>query len=104
MLAPVAAAIDLNLQQLRDRAPVDIDYELVLELNIDTKGSTRADRTGWVLEVALRSVDLHDWQAEVTDDGARLHLEGGSVTLDLGLSATILRYIEQGTALSTRPS
>ena len=100
MLAPVAAAIDLNLQQLRDRVPADIDYQLTLELNVDTKGSTRADRTGWVLEAALRSVDLHDWQAEVTDDGARLHLEGGSVTLDLGLSATILRYIEQG----TRPS
>ena len=98
MLAPVAAAIDLNLQQLRDRVPADIDYQLTLELNVDTKGSTRADRTGWVLEAAIRTVDLHDWQAEISDDGARLHLEGGSVTLDLGLSATILRYIEQGPA------
>ena len=98
MLAPVAAAIDLNLQRLRDRVPADIDYQLTLELNVDTKGSTRADRTGWVLEAAIRTVDLHDWQAEISDDGARLHLEGGSVTLDLGLSATILRYIEQGTA------
>ena len=98
MLAPVAAAIDLNLQQLRDRVPADIDYQLTLELNIDTKGSTRADRTRWVREAALRTVDLHDWKAEITDDGARLHLEGGSVTLDLGLSATILRYIERGTA------
>lgn len=97
MLAPVAAAIDLNLQPLRDRPPAEIDYLLALELNVDTKGSTRADRTAWVLETALRTLDLHDWQAAVTDDGARLHLEGGSVTLDLGLSATILRYIEQGT-------
>lgn len=97
-LAPVAASVDLNLQRLRDRPPAEIDLELAVELNLDTTGSTRADRTFWVLEAALRFVDLHDWQAEITDDGDRLHLEGGSVTLDLGLSATILRYIEQGTA------
>jgi len=98
MLAPVAAAVDLNLQSLRDKPPAEIDYLVALELNLDTSGSTRDDRTRWVLEAALRNVDLHDWQAEITDDGDRLRLEGGSVTLDLGLSATILHYIEQGTA------
>lgn len=98
MLAPVAAAVDLNLHSLRDKPPTEIDYLLALELNLDTTGSTRDKRTGWVLEAALRNVDLHDWHAEITDDGARLRLEGGSVTIDLGLSATILRYIEQGTA------
>jgi len=96
LLAPVAASVDLNLQSLRDRSPAEIDYLLALELNLDTKGCTRADRARWVLEAALRNVDLHDWRAEIADDGDRLHLEGGSVTLDLGLSASILRYIEQG--------
>lgn len=96
MLAPVAVSVDLNLQRLRDRPPAEIDYELALELNLDTTGSTPADRTRWVLEAALRTVDLHDWHAEVTGDCDRLRLKGGSVTLDLGLSATILRYIEQG--------
>lgn len=95
-LAPVAAAIDLNLQRLRDRTPAEIDYELALELNLSTRGSTRADRMSWVHQSAVRLVDLHDWQTEITDDGDRLRLDGGSVTLDLGLSATILRYIEQG--------
>ena len=95
-LAPVAAAIDLNLRRLRDRAPSEIDDELALELNINTRGSTRADRARWLHESALRFVDLHDWQTEITDDSDRLRLEGGSVTLDLGLSATIMRYIEQG--------
>ncbi len=98
MLAPVAAAVDLNLQSLRDKPPVEIDYLLVLELNLNTTGSTPADRTRWVLEAALRDVDLHEWHASITDDSDRLRLEGGSVTLDLGLSATILRYIEQGAA------
>ena len=48
------------------------------------------------LEAALRLVDMHDWHAEITDASARLRLSGGSVTIDLGLSATILDYIENG--------
>ena len=95
-LAPVAAAIDLNLQRLRDRKPSEIDYELALELNLNTHGSTRVDRAHWVQQSAIRFVDLHDWQTEITDDGDRLRLDGGSVTLDLGLSATLLSYIEYG--------
>ena len=100
-LAPVAAAIDLNLQRLRDRQPWEIDYELALELNLNTRGSTRADRASWVQQSAIRFVDLHDWQTEITDDGDRLRLDGGSVTLDLGLSAALLSYIEHG---PTRPA
>jgi hypothetical protein len=98
MLAPVAAAIDLNLQHLRDRPADKIDFELALELNLDTTGSTRSDRTGWVLDAAVRLVDLHDWHATISDDNDRLHLKGGSVTLDLGLGTSILRYIEHGVA------
>jgi hypothetical protein len=95
-LAPVAAAIDINLQRLRDRQPEEIDYELALELNLNTHGSTRADRARWVHESAIRFVDLHDWRTEITEDGDRLRLDGGSVTLDLGLSAALLSYIEHG--------
>jgi hypothetical protein len=96
LLAPVAAAVDLNLQQLRDHPPAEIDYELALGLNVDTHGSTRDDRASWVLEAAVRMIDLHDWRAQISDDADRLHLEGGSVTLDLALSATLLDYIEHG--------
>jgi hypothetical protein len=97
-LAPVAASIDRNLQSLRDKAPAEIDFLLALEQNLDTSGSTRDHRTRWVLDAAVRDVDLHDWHADITDDSDRLRLAGGSVTLDLGLSATLLRYIELGTA------
>ena len=38
-------------------------------------------------------MDCHGWQGEITADSARLRLIGGSVTLDLGLSANILRFI-----------
>ncbi len=100
-LAPVAAAIDLNLQRLRDRQPSEIDYELALELNLNTRGSSRSDRAHWVHESAIRFVDLHDWQTEITNDGDRLRLDGGSVTLDLGLSAALLSYIEDGAIGST---
>ena len=100
-LAPVAAGIDLNLQRLRDRTPAEIDYELALELNLSTSGSTPADRAHWIHESAIRHIDLHDWQTEITDDANRLRLTGGSVTLDLGLSATLLHYIEHGANGST---
>jgi hypothetical protein len=96
VLAPVAAGVDLNLQRLRDLAPAEIDVDLAIELNVDTNRSTPADRTGWVLAAAIRMVDLHDWHATISDDGYRLSLEGGSVTLDLGLSAALVSYIEHG--------
>jgi hypothetical protein len=96
LLAPVAAEIDLNLQYLRDKSPDGIDDALALAFNLDTAGADRAQRKAWILEEALRMVELHDWHAEITDDAARLRLSGGTVTIDLGLSATILQYIENG--------
>jgi hypothetical protein len=96
LLAPVAAEIDFNLQSLRDKSPGEINEAVAIVLNVDTAGTDRAQRAAWILETALRMVELHDWHAEITDDAARLRLSGGSVTIDLGLSATILQYIENG--------
>ena len=93
-LAPVAAAIDLNLQRLRDLATPDAVFgEIALELNALRPGETSEERSAQILKVALRDVDLHHWLAEVTDDGTRIHLHGGSVSLDIGLSATLERFI-----------
>ena len=47
-----------------------------------------------MLEYALWEVELHDWRAEITGDSARMRLTGGSVSLDIGLSANLLEYIE----------
>jgi hypothetical protein len=95
-LAPVAAEIDLNLQSLRD-APVEAIFEsIALTLNAGAPGSSPEDRADQVLAVATRDVELHGWQATVSEDATRLHLEGGSVSLDVGLSATIERFIEDG--------
>lgn len=96
LLAPVAAEVDLNLQPLRDKSPAEIAEALAIALNVDIAGHSPAERAGRVLEEALRTVELHDWHAEITDDSARLRLTGGSVSIDLGLSASILRYIEDG--------
>ena len=99
-LAPVAAAIDLNLQRLRDLpTPAAIRGELALELNT-VDAATREARTSQVLRVALRDVDLHGWHAEISDDGSRVHLSGGSVTLDIGLSAELQQYISDGERLT----
>jgi hypothetical protein len=98
MLAPLAAGIDINLQELRDLPPSNIEGELGLRLNLDpgVTGSDPATRADWVLRFALWNVDMHDWQAEITPDHARLRLTGGSVSLDVGLSAALHEYIEQG--------
>lgn len=93
LLAPVAAEIDLNLQRLRDKTPGEIEDSLVMSFNLGDTDVGRAQREAWILDHALRSVELHHWQAEITADAARLRLSGGSVSLDLGLSATILDYI-----------
>jgi len=96
VLAPVAAEIDLNLQRLRDKPLADVAYELGLELNRPLFQNTREERAAQVLQVALRDVELHGWTAALTDDGCRLHLSGGSVSLDLGLGSSVMSYIDAG--------
>ena len=101
-LAPVAAEIDLNLQRLRDKSPADIDYELGLALDRPMHENTREERADHVLLMALRNIERHGWQAAITEDGSRLHLSGGSVTLDLGLGDAVMRYIESGKTAAPR--
>jgi hypothetical protein len=96
MLAPVAAEIDRNLQRLRDGSPRDVMAELELELDRPAMYLDRDARAGLVLRQALRHVEMHGWTAAITDDAARLSLAGGSVSIDLGLSAAITGYIEDG--------
>lgn len=93
MLAPVAAQIDMNLQRVRDRSHDEIDYELQLELDRPPADASPAERSARVLALALRNVELYDWRAEITDDATRLRLSGGSVSLDLGLSRSLMGYI-----------
>jgi hypothetical protein len=103
-LAPVAAAIDFNLQRLRDRTPEEIYYEVSLELNRPHIADDPKERAECVLAVALRDVELHGWTATISEDNARLHLSGGSVAVDLGLSATLLRYIADGAEKAAPPA
>ena len=93
LLAPTAAAIDINLQHFRD-LPL---ATLGLELDVLEQCTTREERAACVLQAALRGVDTHRWEAAITDDGLRLRLTGGSVSLDLGLSRALMDYI-QGSA------
>jgi hypothetical protein len=93
-LAPVAVMIDRNLQLIRDIEPHEILAHLELMLDRPERTGTRDERADRVLEAAFRNVGLHGWKGEVTADCSRVRLTGGSVTLDLGLSATILRFID----------
>ena len=96
LLAPVAVEIDLNLQRMRDCTPGQVLAELELELDRPALSHEREERAELVLRQALRNVDLHGWTAAITEDGTRVHLAGGSVSLDLGLSAGIIGYIDHG--------
>jgi hypothetical protein len=96
LLAPVAVEIDMNLQRMRDGSARDVLAELELELDRPAACTERSERAELVLRQALRNVELHGWTAAITDDGTRVHLDGGSVSLDLGLSAGITAYIEGG--------
>jgi len=96
-LAPVAAAIDANLQRLRMRHRDEaLEYELALELNEPAGIDDRDERAARVLALALRDVDLHGWDAVVTDDGSAVRLRGGSVSIDIAVGATTQHYL--GTA------
>jgi hypothetical protein len=97
MLAPVAIAIDDNLERLRNKKASDeIETELQLALNQPPATDTREERAARILELALRNVDLHGWSANVAEDFSRIHLRGGSVSIDLGLSATITAFVHAG--------
>jgi hypothetical protein len=93
-LAPVAAGIDANLQRLRERHDdAQIEYELTLELNEPAEADDRDERSARVLAVALRDIDLHGWDATVTDDGSAIQLGGGSVSLQIAVGAAAQRFV-----------
>jgi len=100
MLAPVAVEIDRNLQRLRVDTPYDVLAELELELDRPAMCDERAERAELVLRQALRDVDLHGWIATLSDDASRVHLNGGSVSIDLGLSPAITSYIVEGASVA----
>jgi hypothetical protein len=95
-LAPVAVALDMNLRPLRDASAAEIAFHLELELDRPEHSHTVEERAARVLAVAVRNTELHGWTAAITDDHCRLRLTGGSVSLDLGLSASIMHFIENG--------
>ena len=93
-LAPVAVHLDMNLAQIRDASPDEISFHVALELDRPERSGTAQERMQRVLAATVRNVDLHGWTPTITDDHCRLHLSGGSVSLDLALSAAIMRFID----------
>lgn len=92
-LAPVAAQVDRNLARLRGLSAAEVDHDVALQLNYVPRRKDAAERADCVRDVALRLVNMHGWDAEVTDDYAGLRLSGGSVTIELALSPSIRDYI-----------
>ncbi|QEC46474.1 hypothetical protein FSW04_02020 [Baekduia soli] len=97
-LAPVAVAVDENLRFLRTRTPEELGAALELVLDRATPDPSRETRLAQVLEAAIRDVDLHGWQATMSDDGSAVRIAGGSASLDISVGATVLHYVEDGAA------
>jgi hypothetical protein len=93
LLAPVAIEIDTNLRQLRDRSQDELLYELALKLDRPVDIPDRSARVRAVVDTATRLVHLHGYEASISSDATRLHLSGGSESIDLGLSSSIADYI-----------
>jgi histidinol phosphatase-like PHP family hydrolase len=93
LLAPVAIEIDTNLRRLRDRSPDELLYQLALELDRPVDIGDRSARERAVVEMATRWVHLHGYEVAISTDATRLHLSGGSESIDLGLSRSIADYI-----------
>lgn len=96
LLAPVAAEVNQNLEQFRELSPTAIEGELQLQLDSPLIQNTREERAQRILRVALRNVEMHGWTGQINHDASALHLDGGSVSLDLALSPTLRKYVEQG--------
>jgi hypothetical protein len=95
-LAPVAAHLDMNLARIRDCPVSEIEFQIALELDRPERSGTVQERMDRLVAMAVRNVELHGWTVAVTDDHCRMRMSGGSVSLDLGLSAEIMRYLEAG--------
>ena len=95
-LTPVAVQIDENLRHLRVCERDDVVAGLELMLDRPAFDNARATREERVLAAALRNVDLHGWEAALTDDGSAIRLTGGSVSLDIAVGASLLHHIEEG--------
>ncbi|HEY5273874.1 MAG TPA: hypothetical protein VIJ34_11640 [Acidimicrobiales bacterium] len=93
LLAPVAVEIDTNLRRLRDRSQDELLYELELLLDRPANIDDRSERARAVMDTATRLVHLHGYEASISSDGTRLHLAGGTESIDLGLSRSIADYI-----------
>ena len=97
-LAPVAIQIDENLRYLRSRTPDELAGAFELVLDAPASDRSRAACEKRVLDAAVRGVDLHGWDAALTEDGAGIRLSGGSVSLDVSTGAVLVHYLESATA------
>jgi hypothetical protein len=94
VLAPVAVHLDMNLARLRDMSPAEIEFQIALALDRPERTGTAEERMERLVAVTVRNVELHGWTPKITDDHCGMRLSGGSVSIDLALSAQITRFID----------
>ncbi len=94
VLAPVAVEIDLNLQRVRGKSAEEIEAAFDARVDVRPWRDDREGRAARILDLAVAIVDLRGWEATMTEDYSAIRLSGGSVSLDISVSASVLRFIE----------
>lgn len=95
-LAPILISIERKLAHMRDCE--DLEYEFALELNDDDRWyHTPAERAERVVQIAIRDVPMHGWQAHPTPDLQGVSVEHGDYQVSVMLGSRLTGYIERGT-------
>ena len=84
-LAPVVLAVDAELEALSGMTRKQIERRVTYETNREPR--TTEERRDALLEVVLRIVDLHGWQATWAARGLRLDHGADAVTIGVPDSA-----------------
>lgn len=91
LLAPVALAVDARIEELAALSPSDRDYRIALEANVDT--SVPEQRRQGFVHAVTALIEMHGWEAALSDRGVRL--SHGDFAVVLGLPDDLRAYLAE---------
>ena len=91
-LAPVALAIDKELETLGVWEGTELDDQVLIATN-RAKGdlASRRERERLLIEVVTRGLELHGWEVSCDERGVRMRHHDNTIVL--GLSDSLRRFI-----------
>ena len=91
-LAPVALAIDKELETLGAWDGAELDEQILISANRSaTDLNARSDREKILVEVVTRGLDLHGWVISCDERGVRMRHHDNTIVL--GVSDSLRRFL-----------